>query len=158
MHCNPSLAARHPLILHQRVCMPVNACCHTRQRPQLRCSASAGQPLSIHVGETTVNVPVTKEQAAQLRESVQSLLKTFAEKQKAERPKRWDMMEYRLSGEEAAAVGLRLLEVMCNPNAYTTAFDAKVLITVATTAGVKITTEGRVSSLKQDVEAYLEQP
>jgi hypothetical protein len=45
-----------------------------------------------------VNVPVTKEQAAQLRESVQSLLKTFAEKQKAERPKRWDMMEYRLSG------------------------------------------------------------
>lgn len=59
-------------------------------------------------------------------------------------------------GEEATEVGLRLLEVMCNPNAYTTAFDAKVLITVATTTGVKITTEGRLSSLKQDVEAFLE--
>ncbi len=53
-------------------------------------------------------------------------------------------------------MGLQLLEVMCNPNAYSTAFDAKVLITLSTTAGVKITTEGRLSNLKQDVDAFLE--
>lgn len=62
----------------------------------------------------------------------------------------------RPAGEEAASVGLQNLEVMCNPNAYATAFDAKVLITVSTTAGVKVTTEGRLSNLKQDVDAFLE--
>jgi len=119
-------------------------------------AAAAGQPLSFHIGETTVSFPLSKEQAGKLSESVKSLLETFAAKQKAERPKRWDMMEYRLRGEEAASVGLQNLEVMCNPNAYATAFDAKVLITVSTTAGVKVTTEGRLSNLKQDVDAFLE--
>ena len=45
-----------------------------------------------------MSFPLSKEQAGKLSESVKSLLETFAAKQKAERPKRWDMMEYRLRG------------------------------------------------------------
>ncbi len=54
--------------------------------------------MSFHIGETTVQFPFKREQAQQLSSSVQSLLETFAEKQKAERPKRWNMMEFKLRG------------------------------------------------------------
>lgn len=77
--------------------------------------AVAGQPLSIHVGETTVSVPVSHEQAAKLRASVQSLLETFAAKQKAERPKRWDMMEFRLAGEKITRNSLGCPDQTCTP-------------------------------------------
>lgn len=60
------------------------------------------------------------------------------------------------SGEEGTSQ-LKSLEVFCNPNAYSTAFDAKVLITLATAEGVSVTTEGRLSALKSDVESYLDQ-
>jgi hypothetical protein len=43
---------------------------------------------------------------------------------------------------------LEHLEVFCNPNAYSTAFDAK---------GVRVTTEARLSALKSDVDAFVEQ-
>ncbi len=59
----------------------------------------AGKPLSLHIGETTMSFPLSAEQAGKLSVSVLSLLETFAAKQKAERPRRWDMMEYRLRGE-----------------------------------------------------------
>lgn len=52
---------------------------------------------------------------------------------------------------------MEYLEVFCNPNAYATAFDAKVLITVRSSQGLKVTTEGRLSNLKGDVDTFLEQ-
>ncbi len=57
-----------------------------------------GQKLALHVGETTISFPFTPEQAHSISASLRSLLETFAAKQKAERPRRWDMMEYRYKG------------------------------------------------------------
>jgi hypothetical protein len=58
-----------------------------------------GQSMAIHVGETTIAFPFKREQAQQLSSSVRTLLETFAEKQKAERPKRWNMMEFKQKGQ-----------------------------------------------------------
>lgn len=60
-------------------------------------------------------------------------------------------------GEGSGAEGVEYLEVVCNPNAYATAFDAKVLITIRSSQGLKVTTEGRLSNLKGDVDTFLEQ-
>jgi hypothetical protein len=49
------------------------------------------------------------------------------------------------------------LEVFCNPNAHTSLLDAKVLVTLRTTQGVKILTEGRLTGLKSDVDLFLDQ-
>eukprot|EP00891_Asterochloris_glomerata_P002737 jgi/Astpho2/2737/Aster-x1094 len=81
------------------------------------------------------------------------LLQTFSEKQKAERPKRWPMMEFRCQDEQH---GIELLEVYCNPNAHSTAFDAKTLITLKTSQGVRVTAEARLSALKSDLDTFLE--
>ena len=50
------------------------------------------------------------------------------------------------------------LELFCNPNAYSTAFDARVLVTLKAAGGVAVTTEGRLSALKADVENFLDGP
>lgn len=52
-------------------------------------------------------------------------------------------------------VGVESLEVLCNPNAYTTAFDAKLLITLATSQGLKVTTEARLSAVKADIDEFI---
>ena len=43
---------------------------------------------------------------------------------------------------------------MCNPNAYSTAFDAKLLMTLRA-SGVSVTTEGRLLALKADLDGFL---
>lgn len=68
------------------------------------------------------------------------------------------MMEYKYKSSDGQDdQGLEYLEVVCNPNAYATAFDAKVLITMHSSQGLKVTTEGRLSNLKGDVDTFLEQ-
>ena len=58
----------------------------------------AGEQLALHVGETTISFPFKPQQARAITASISGLLETFAAKQKAERPKRWDMMEYKYTG------------------------------------------------------------
>ena len=52
--------------------------------------------------------------------------------------------------------GIELLEVYCNPNAHSTAFDAKTLITLKTSQGVRVTAEARLSALKSDLDTFLQ--
>ncbi|GIL83222.1 hypothetical protein Vretimale_11270 [Volvox reticuliferus] len=110
----------------------------------------ATRPLVLHAGDTTMTVPFTTEGAHQLQEAFQKLFQTFAEKQKAQRPKRWDMMEWRHTSEDIG------IEVFCNPNAYTTAFDAKLLITLGSRGGLTVTTEARLSAIASDLDNYLQ--
>jgi hypothetical protein len=70
------------------------------------------------------------------------------------------MMEVRLqpgdsSSSSSSPQAIELFEVFCNPNAHATAFDAKLLLTVRCSGGVKVTTEGRLSNFKADLDAFL---
>ena len=168
--------------------------------------------MSFHIGETTVSFPLDRASGQELAEAISGVMATFADKAKAERPKRWPAMEFACTGEwlwarqsrgappagapPALAMrgaspggwggvvgwraagrtrsadgglclcaggagselggGLQKLEVYCNPNAHPTAFDAKVLISLQTREGVAVTTEGKLSAVRADVEAFIE--
>ena len=53
--------------------------------------------------------------------------------------------------------GVDLFELFCNPNAHSTPFDAKILVTMKAAQGVSLTTEGTLSAVKGDIDAYMEQ-
>lgn len=78
-----------------------------------------------------------------LEDALKALLAEFAAKETWERPRRLALMEF--AGGD--------LTVVCNPNAYPTAFQAKALITFQS-HGVQVTGEGGLSALRQDVEAF----
>ena len=54
--------------------------------------------MELHIGDTVIAFPLAISRAQELQHSVQTLLQTFAEKQKQERPKRYKSMDYRFAG------------------------------------------------------------
>lgn len=68
----------------------------------------AAQPkaaMSFHIAETTVSFPLRAEEARKLGDALTAVMQTFAEKQKAERPKRWPALEYVFKGACVHACG-----------------------------------------------------
>lgn len=51
---------------------------------------------------------------------------------------------------------LKYLELFCNPNASANAFTAKVLVSLQTYDGVKLATEGALTSIKADIDLFME--
>lgn len=47
------------------------------------------------------------------------------------------------------------MEVFCNPNAYSSPFDAKVLVTVNTSEGVQVMGEATLEQLRAGVDAAM---
>lgn len=62
-------------------------------------------------------------------------------------------MEFRHSGKPEE--GDVFFELFCNPNAWSNAFQAKVLITVKDDK-IKFTSEGPLSAIKADVDQFLQ--
>lgn len=55
--------------------------------------------MSFHIGETTVSFPLDRASGQELAEAISGVMATFADKAKAERPKRWPAMEFVCKGE-----------------------------------------------------------
>ncbi|KAL4441296.1 hypothetical protein ABPG77_011533 [Micractinium sp. CCAP 211/92] len=125
--------------------------------PQHTHSQAPPRALAFHIGDTTLSFPLPPSEAARLSTALTGVMQTFADKQKAERPKRWPALEYVFMGDPAARE-IEHLEVFCNPNAHATAFDARALITLRTADGLRITTEGKLTGIKADVEEFLTAP
>eukprot|EP00850_Spirogloea_muscicola_P015933 SM000126S26309 [mRNA] locus=s126:99833:100701:+ [translate_table: standard] len=130
------------------------------ERPDLSSEAAWGcpraarsAPISFHIADTTLTLPFSADSARGLDAAIASLLQTFKDKEKAARPQRWQAMDFRAVTEaEGDSV---VLEAFCNPNAYSNAFQAKVLITVEDKL-LKLTSEGQLSAIKADVDQYLD--
>ena len=78
----------------------------------------------------------------------------FRARETWERPRRLRLMEFRADSDAGAGgVPTPSVEIVCNPNAYPTAFAAKALVTL-TAAGVSVTAEGGLSAVMQDLEIF----
>ncbi|MEB3174054.1 MAG: hypothetical protein VKN60_02530 [Cyanobacteriota bacterium] len=110
-------------------------------------------PLTVNLSQGSVTFPFSPEAGRELRQALQTLterLKTVAQAvaQKA-RPAGAAPLEYRYSGEV-------FLEIFCNPNLYASPFGAKVLLTLRDER-LRLVTEGELSQLLADLDAYLDQ-
>jgi hypothetical protein len=88
-------------------------------RPSFQPLPVAGQHLSLHIAETTVSFPFARAEGQAVSSAIAGLLQTFAAKQAAERPKRWEAMEYRYRG-----VGLAATPHACRLHAGACSHDA----------------------------------
>ncbi|KAH9308294.1 hypothetical protein KI387_036205, partial [Taxus chinensis] len=118
--------------------------------PNLSISPRGVQKVTFHAGETAVTVPFSKEAAAGLSNAINTLLQTFQKKAAATKPQRWESLEFQHSSADGVHV-----ELFCNPNAYSNAFQAKVLMTVGD-GNIKVISEGLLSAIKSDIDQFVE--
>eukprot|EP01024_Parvocaulis_polyphysoides_P016316 TRINITY_DN17234_c2_g1_i1.p1 TRINITY_DN17234_c2_g1~~TRINITY_DN17234_c2_g1_i1.p1 ORF type:complete len:152 (-),score=4.53 TRINITY_DN17234_c2_g1_i1:124-579(-) len=133
---------------------------HSHMSTCLKCVSTHNQtvgikPVILSVGPTTLELPLQISQLKDISQVFNNLVKTFQEKSEAKRPKRYDSAEYRYQGTDDDE--MQYLEVFCNPNAYQTLFDAKVLVTIKTKGGISLATEMMFSSVKQSMDSTLSQ-
>ncbi|MBJ7901616.1 MAG: hypothetical protein GC158_17255 [Cyanobacteria bacterium RI_101] len=110
-------------------------------------------PLTLNLSQGSVTFPFSAEAGRELRQALGTLterLKTVAQAMaQKERPPKEDSLEYRHGGEV-------FLEIFCNPNLYASPFAAKVLLTLRDER-LRLVTEGELSQLLADLDAYLAQ-
>ena len=101
---SPSFGWAAQQAVHSVLCSSVyrcaSVCCTTVVQVAMVLTSFllAGPKLNLQVAECSIQFPFTQDTAQQLSQAMTQLLQTFSEKQKAERPKRWPMMEFRCSG------------------------------------------------------------
>ena len=77
---------------------PVKPNCRGARR--LAVAVSSGQQIiPLQCGNTTLKLPMRTEHVAQLRAGIVAVMQTFVDKQAAERPRRWDSLECKLTGD-----------------------------------------------------------
>mmetsp|Transcript_41481 Transcript_41481/g.132517 ORF Transcript_41481/g.132517 Transcript_41481/m.132517 type:complete len:92 (-) Transcript_41481:78-353(-) len=82
-------------------------------------------------------------------------METFKQKEKEGQRKRLDIMEYNFKGGVGGAEPPVSMEVVCNPNAFENAFQAKVLVSVKSEQ-INFTSECLLSALKADVDVFVD--
>jgi hypothetical protein len=107
--------------------------------------------LRINLNQGSVVLNFTPEAARELKQKIGELMQSLKAiaSQTSTKPSPQKPMEYRYSGEV-------FLEVFCNPNIYGSPFAAKVLITIRDEK-IRLTTEGELTRLLEDLDYYLEQ-
>lgn len=108
--------------------------------------------LRLSQGPTSVDVPLSKSQLEHVKGALVSIINVFSEKQVygqqvGSRPKRWDSVDIRIEADTAAGIGI---DLFCNPNACSNAFEARVLVTIQVlSSDLRVVTEVGLEELKQ---------
>ena len=124
--------------------------------PTLLTPLNPQHPLSVlrlNSGTTSLTLPFSPARAAALHAALADLLATFSEKAAATRPQRWPSTDFRFAGEEGGGE-LAQFEAFCNPNAHSSPFDAKVLVTAKGRDGVAVSMEMPLTGLRSDLGSY----
>ena len=100
-------------------------------------------------------MPFSPAEAKNLGRSFNGLLQTFKDKKEAETPQRWEPMNYRYEASGGSSDGVSMIEVMCNPNAFQTAFEAKLMVSVQSQTGLKFSGEAFLSNVKTDLQEFI---
>ena len=113
--------------------------------------------LRLSQGPTCMDVPLSKGQLVQVKQALVSIMGVFLEKQEYEgqtdsRPKRWKSVDVCI---EPGTTGVQL-DLFCNPNACSNAFEARVLITLQVVpSDLRVVTEIALEELKQSYSTCL---
>lgn len=106
-------------------------------------AAVASTPLTLHLQDTTVSIPLTQAAAKDMHQSLTQFIDLYKQKTSA-------TSDFK----HTATVGDLRLEVLCNPSAYASISDVKMFLTVKSGAQFKVASEVPLSSLQGDLEAF----
>ena len=123
----------------------------------LDASSNACKSLKLHLSDSTITLPLEEALAVEMKEATLKVFDLFKEKETWDRPRRLDQVKVKLvSSTSSANTTTTEISLFVNPNAYATAFQAKVLFGLkAPESGIEITTEIPLSKFKEDVDDFL---